>query len=169
MSGILELDPNSRNRLENRFIRHGFDKGNGLLSIFLVVQRIDRILAVTLPALVLPARFHLLNMGRILEHDLQKITGRRRGIDGPGKPVPDKAGQKPGMIDMGVGQENEFHRIGMIGLDLVEIALFDLLVPLMHAAIHRKPMPARLEDVTRTGHGPGRSDKFNLHTQAPCL
>ncbi len=114
------------------------------------------------PFPVFPLRLHLLDVGAVQEHDPQEIQRRRGHVDLAAKPVPDKPGEEPRVVHMGVGHQDEFNPVGIVDLD-IPVSLIDLGIPLMHPAVDRKPMAAGLQDMTGAGDRPCRAHKPDFH------
>lgn len=68
------------------------------------------------------------------------------------------------MVDVGVGQQNEIQGLGAVEPVFVPVAQFDVAVALMHAAVDGEAGPAAFQHIARAGHGPGGSEKGNLHS-----
>ncbi len=66
------------------------------------------------------------------------------------------------MIDVGMGDEEEFDLLGLIDID-IPVPLIDFIVSLVHSAIHRKPMAIRFQNIAGPGNRPSRTHKLDLH------
>jgi len=66
------------------------------------------------------------------------------------------------MVDMGMGDKDKIQTCGPVVVH-VEIALFNLFVALMHAAINTEAMSAGFKDVAGTGYGLRGAKEIDLH------
>ena len=85
--------------------------------------------------------FHVgcLNFGRIRQHDLAKIAGRRRGINISPVSLAGQVGQVPAVVNMGVGKHHGGQRCGIIRKVSIPVVGF-LAMPLVKAAIQQNPL-----------------------------
>ena len=139
-------------------------RGKGGLRVLLGIEGDDVLIPVAESFAALPLRLHLLDVGAVQEHDPEEIRGRRGHVDLAAEPLLDETREEPGMVHVGVRHQHEFDPVGIVDVD-VPVALFDLRVSLMHAAVDRKPMAARLQDVTGAGHRPCRTHKLDFHSR----
>jgi len=109
-----------------------------------------------------PFGLHLLDMGTVLQHDAEQVAGGRRAENLPGKPGLDQPGQQAGMVDVGVGQQDEIQLFRLVDAR-IEVAPFDGFIALMHAAVDGKAYGSGVDHVAGTGDGAGRAEKLDFH------
>lgn len=168
MPGVVVGHTDARRGFETLVVVHGLKQGGRLLGVFHGIQRRRRILKAA--AVVLsgfPAGFHLLDVGAVLEHDFQQLAGGHGAVDRACEAVTDQQRQKAGVIDMGVGDQDEVNVAGLVDFALA-VAGFNGFVALMHAAVHAETPAPGLDHVAGAGHGLRRAQKLNLHASLLC-
>src|SRR5690606_10730219 len=108
------------------------------------------------------------NVGRVRQHDLAEIRGDPGGIDGPPEAQPGELGQKPAVIDMGVGEDHPIYFPGHKG-EVPVVALLQLLRPLEEAAVHQDLLVPKGQEVAGAAGTPGGTQKLDSHWQAPLF
>ena len=96
-----------------------------------------------------PLRLHLLDVGRVEQHDLGQVAGGGGGVDGPGIALLHQPREPARVVDVGVGEQDERDLRGVEG-EGREVERLLLLAPLMHAAIHQEAGLPDLHDVAWT-------------------
>ena len=82
-----------------------------------------------------PLRFHFLDVGAVTEHDPTELKGSLGANDLALKPFLDRTGDQPGMVNMGMGQQDVLERLGPIPPQ-GNISFFNLFPTLKHPAIN---------------------------------
>jgi hypothetical protein len=103
-----------------------------------------------------------LELGRVEEHDREEVgTGRRRQ-DPVMESLADELGQKAGMVEMDVSEEDEIDRLRRDGKGRpIPLEIGSLLV---QAAIDEQPEACRLYEIAGTGDLLAGAKKLNLQT-----
>ena len=104
-------------------------------------------------------RVLLLDMGGVLQHDVQQVGGHPGGDDLALKAVFDQHGDAPGVVDMGMGHQ---HRVDAAGVER-QGRVVDLVTPLLKAAVHKYILAVDLHTVAAAGNAPIRAVKTKLH------
>ena len=125
-------------------------------AVRLSMMRFDRILALADAFAVLALGVRLLDLCGIQQHEGEQVRRRRRAIDRAVEAMLDEFRQQAGMVDMGVGEDQEFGGGGVEG-EILGVQLTDRLVALEHAAIDEKARVADLQHGTRAGDGARRA------------
>ena len=163
MAGILKPDADARGRTEDFIIFPGFDKRRHRFGILgCVKRRCIRFHSRALQSFVFSGGFHLLDMRAVQKQYFEQIAGRFRGVNGPPKTILRHAGQQSRMVDMRVGDNKEINPGRVIGCD-IQVASFNGLGSLMHAAINGKTRLICFNNITRAGDGSCGPEKFYLH------
>src|ERR1035437_2862612 len=100
-------------------------------------------------------------MGRIIEHDLHKISGPRGCNDPPLEPVHDKLRQKAGMVKMGMCKEQEIYLLRIEGKG--NPVYLVCILPLVHPAIHEDLLVPQRQMIAGARHDPCGPKKPYLH------
>ena len=134
-----------------------------------LVARVQGVLGATTGPLRLalrPLGLHLLDVGRIEQHDLGKVGGGGGGVDGSIEAFGHQTGKQPGVVDVGVGQQDESDcpRVEREGL---EVAGLVAIVTLMHAAVHQELDPPDHQQVAGAGDLLRRTAELQLHAPSP--
>ena len=127
-----------------------------------VLHGIDRLHlrpAGTLVLAVVVLRVLLLNMGGVLQHDIQQICRHPRGDDGPCKAVFDEHGDAAGVVDMGVGHQ---HRVDAARMER-QGGVVDLIPALLQTAVHQDLLPVDLQTMAAAGDTLVSAVKTQLH------
>ena len=166
MPRVLVGDLEPRRGFEGFVIVHGLEQGLRFRGILPGIQGEYLFVAVAFAFFVLPFGFHLLDVRAVQKHDLQKITGGSRAVDVSLEALLHHTREQSGMVDMGMGYQNEIHRFGRVSVGL-EIPFLDLAVALMHAAINGKTNVSGLNHVAGTGDGLRGAQKRDFHNFLP--
>jgi hypothetical protein len=128
------------------------------------VEGLDRFEAFPLPFAVDRVGLFLGEEPRVLEHDPAQVTGGALCINGPGKARLGQQRQTARMVDVGVAEDDgvQGRRIERPGLAVARLVLAGALD---HAAVQQDPGVADGEDVARTGHLAGSTEKLEPHRQ----
>ena len=148
MTGIIVGYANSRRRLKHLVVIDGLKKGDRFLGVLNIVQGRGGIFK---PAPLVFARFpqgfHFLDVGAVLQHEVQQFAGGLGAENGTGKALLDHLGQQAGVVNVGVGNKNKVNGGRLIEFRFA-VAGFNGLVALMHAAINAKALASRLNHIT---------------------
>ena len=123
---------------------------------------VDRLYLRTSGALVLAVlvlRVLLLDMGGVLEHNVQQIGGQAGGNDLTLKAVFDEHGDAAGVVDMGVGHQHHINAAGVKG----QRGVVDLVPALLQAAVHQDMLAVDLQTMAAAGNAPVSAVKTQLH------
>ena len=104
----------------------------------------------------------LLDVCRIGQHGGAEIDGARSGKDGSLKPVLHEGGQVPGMVDMGVGEDDALDGRGGKGEGCVAVAGIGA-AALIEPAVKKVAPTLDLELVHGAGDGLGSAPKIEFH------
>jgi hypothetical protein len=103
-----------------------------------------------------------LDVGTVGQHDPAEVGGGGGGVNTAPKPQSFQAGQKPGVVDMGVAENNSIQRGGFDRQRAVN--LFGLLAAsLKEPAIQQQALATDLDQVHRTGYRAGGAPEGNGH------
>jgi hypothetical protein len=108
VAGIVETDLDSVIQRKMVFIGNILQKGKTLLGILDCIQRyfgVGSFSAFLIMASFLVGGIFFLDSGRIQNHDRKHLFGRRGQEDISGKSFPDKLGDKPGMVQVNMSEE----------------------------------------------------------------
>ena len=108
---------------------------------------------------VLVLRVLLLDMGGVLEHNVQQIGGQAGGNDLTLKAVFDEHGDAAGVVDMGVGHQHHINAAGVKG----QRGVVDLVPALLQAAVHQDMLAVDLQTMAAAGNAPVSAVKTQLH------
>ena len=140
-------DADAGRGLEGFVVINGLKERYGFLRVFHTVQGRGGIFDA--PALVfarLPLGFHFLNVGAVLQHEVEQFTGGLGAEDGAGKALFDNLGQQAGVVDVGVRYKNKINGGSLVELGFA-VAGLNGLVALVHAAIYAKTLARRLDHI----------------------
>ena len=155
MAGVPEPRPDARQRLEPGRIADLAELLETARGIGHAVDRLDRRPVLPGVPLVELLDLHLLDVGRIGQHDAGEVDGGRGGVDRPGIAVAGELRQEAGMVDMGVAEDDGAE----VARDEGEGAVVELLLGLRaleHAAIDEELAVVGLEPEARAGDAAGR-------------
>ena len=99
-------------------IAAGAQKAERALGVFQVVDRLHGRAAGALGLARLPFRVRDLYVGAVAQHDLQKVAGLLRGVDGAAEAALVEQRQVAGMVDVGVRDEDAEQRLGPHGKEM---------------------------------------------------
>ena len=140
-----------------------FARNKALHGLFDVLRRIK---GLNLPfpcakvLFCLGCRVRFLDVRAVLQHDGAEIDGFRRRVDGTGEAFADQQRKQPGMVNMGMSDENIFNPGSRNG----HFRHFIRIIPLLHPAVHQKITPRiPFDQRFAAGHLMRRTDKGNLH------
>ena len=139
MAGVGEGEADARENLPGVLHRQPLKLAQRLLSVLLGVQRHILIFPGPLGLAVLPLGLHLLDVGRIPEHDVTQRVGGGGGVDGPPEALGGQRRNHAGVVDVGMG---EHHRVKRRGVERQRLVLIGI-PPLLHAAVHQNVLAAR--------------------------
>ena len=164
---IIVGDLDARGGLEVLMVGHGVQELGGLEGVLGGVQGCGRVLEAAAAVLFgFPLGFHLLDVGAVLQHDVQQFAGGLGAVDGVAEPFAHHEGQQAGMVDVRVGHKDEVDIARGVGTGIA-VALLDGLVALVHAAVDTETLAAGLYHVTGAGNGLGSAKKLDFHGDAP--
>ena len=166
MAGVPEVDFQARQGRKGLFIGADLEQGDRLVHILPGVQRHRAQVPPAKILLAFPLRLHLLNVGAVLEHDLQQVPRGRGRVDLSAETLLDHAGKQSGVIDVGVGDQEKIDLVGAVDIH-VPVPFFDLRVALVHAAVHGEAVAAGFQDEARSRDRPRRAHKLDFHRSAP--
>ena len=109
VSRVSKAGPNAGLDIQSLITLNGVKAPKTCLGIGNGVEGIDLSPVLPLVFSALPFRIHLLNVGRIQEHDFTQLRRGRRGDDTTLKPVLDQFGNLAAVINVGVGQKEGLH------------------------------------------------------------
>ena len=93
-------------------------------------------------------RILFLDLGGVQKDDREKVRACRGGEDAVAKSITDELGQKSGMVEMDVAEENEVDRLGRDGkrgpVPLEEISLLE------KTAVDEQPEAVRFDEKRRS-------------------
>ena len=112
---------------------------------------------------VLVLRVLLLDMGGVLEHNVQQIGGQAGGNDLTLKAVFDEHGDAAGVVDVGVG---DHHGVDVPG-GKVQLLVVPLVPALLQAAVHQDLLPVDLQTMAAAGYALVSAVKTQLHGSVP--
>ena len=141
----------------------GVTVDGGLEGVLGGVQGCGRVLEAAAAVLFgFPLGFHLLDVGAVLQHDVQQFAGGLGTVDGLAETFAHHEGQQTGMVDVRVGHEDEVDIARGVGTGIA-VALLDGLVALVHAAVDTETLAAGLYHITGAGNGLGSAEKLDFH------
>ena len=107
----------------------------------------------------------LLNVGRILQHNIQQLGRQASGQNLALKALLNQHGDTPGVVDMGVCHQY------IVNFSRVEgqAAVIHLVPSLLQSAIHQDFLPVDLQAVTAAGDALIRAEKAKFHGSFPFL
>ena len=140
-------------------IAAGAQKVERALGVFQVVDRLHGRAAGALGLARLPFRVRDLYVGAVAQHDLQKVAGLLRGVDGAAEAALVEQRQVAGMVDVGVRDEDAEQRLGLHGKGLV----FKAVCALFHAAIDEEGAVVDGQKRLAAGDFMGGAEKFHAH------
>ena len=156
-------DLDARGGLEVLMVAHGVQEPGGLEGVLGGVQGLGRVLEAAAAVFFgFPLGFHLLDVGAVLQHDLQQLAGGLGAVDGLAEAFAHHEGQQARMVDVRVGHKDEVDIAGGVGTGIA-VALLDGLVALMHAAVDAETLAAGLYHVTGAGNGLGSAKELDFH------
>ena len=162
MSGRMKTDFNVRAEQQTLFRIDGLKKIQTAFRIFDRVQGLHLFLAGTDILPVLPLGFHLLDMSAVTKHDPAELKSGQCADDLPFESFLNHFRDQPGMIHMGMSQEDVFYVLGSIGSRRI-ISFFNRFSPLKHAAIDQEPRVGMFQKKTGSSYGSGCSQTSDLH------
>jgi hypothetical protein len=142
-----------------------FEEGDGGDGILDAVEGLNDLFASGAPCLLRhPLGIHLLDVGRVGQHDPRELRRGGRRDDPALEALPDQARYKPRVVDVGVGQKDAFDLPGAEAEGLaVELVGLETLV---HPAVHEE-LPAVYGEVkTRPCDFSRRAEEGDLHEEA---
>ena len=120
------------------------------------VQRYKFFLTCTAALPVAPFCLEFLNVGAVTQHDAAQVAGGKGADDLPPKTILEQQRQKPGMIDVCMGQQ---HIVNLTGRNRDLHVLKDILA-LFHTAVYQKPFSAGFHIMAAAGYLMIRPDKI---------
>ncbi len=161
--GVLVGNADARRGLERGVVFHGAQLAHGLHGVCHGVQRLHRLAPAEAALLAgFPLRFHFLDVGGILQHDVHQVARGRGAVDVALEAFARHARQKAGVVDVGVGDEKEGDVAGAVDVRIL-VALVDFGVALVHAAVDREAGAVGLKHVARAGNGLRGPQKLYVH------
>jgi len=165
MARIIKRERHARNDGDGPFIPDIHELAHALLRVLFGISGINfRLLnAPALVHLINKRAVVLLDAGRVRQHDLAEVPGRKRTVNIPLKPLLHQIGKVAGMVDVRVGKNHRVHlRRRKIGKILVDVPGL-LTPPLVHAAIQKNPAPVHLQQMLGPRGRTRRAAKMNFH------
>ena len=107
----------------------------------------------------------LLNMGGVLQHDIQQIRRQASGEDTALKTLLDQQGDTAGVVDMGVSHQHIVDLARMEG----QAGVIDLVPALLQAAVNEDTLAAHLQTMAAAGNTLICSVKAQFHGVVPFL
>ena len=137
----------------------GHKLAHDLLRVLHGVVRLDRRRTAALRLAVFPLDLLLLDMRRVLQHDVAQVGGGIGSVDGGTEPVFVQVGNAPRMVDVRMGQQQRLVAPGGKGQRgvLIDVA------PLFHAAVHQKAVAGGLHLCAAAGNLPRCAQKRQFH------
>ena len=123
-----------------------------------------------MPVAQLPLGFLFLNVRAVRQQHFEQVDGRRRRVDRPAVTENRQAWQQPGMVDVGVGEEDESdfpHVEAEVQRPQVLRARFR--PTLEHAAVNQKAGAPRFHQSAGTGDLARRPKKTHPHDRIPFV
>ena len=108
---------------------------------------------------VLVLRVLLLDVGGVLQHDVQQIRRQPRGDDAALEPVFDEHGDAPRVVDVGVGHQ---HHVDAARMER-QGGVVDLVPSLLQAAVHQYFLSVDLQTMAAAGNALVSAVKAQLH------
>ena len=108
---------------------------------------------------VLVLRVLLLDVGGVLQHDVQQVRCQPRGDDAALKPVFDEHGDAAGVVDVGVGHQHHVDAARVEG----QSGVVDLIAALLQAAVHQDLLSVDLQTMAAAGDALVSAVKAQLH------
>ena len=142
----------------------GDDALDRLLRVVDGVEGLHRLLPGPLALLVLPLGVALLDVGRVPQHDGQKLPRQAGAVDVAGEALLHQQGNAAGVVDVGVG---DHHSVDIPG-GKVQLLVVPLVPALLQAAVHQNLLSPALHTVAASGDGPCRAEKGQFHGAPPC-
>ena len=154
MPGVPELDLDPRRGLKLFIIFDAAQILQGFQSVFLGIQRLHGFLAAAAEFCVFKGSFHFLNMGAVLQHHFQQVYRGHSAIYVSLETVFNHIGKKPGMIYVGMGNQEKINFFGAVYVNILVTHLYRG-AALMHAAVHGKTLAINFNHMAGTGNGLG--------------
>jgi len=113
----------------------------------------------------------LLDIAAVGQHERQQRPRAFGGVDRPGEALPDQLRRQPGVVDMGMGQQQRVDGGGVEG-KIGVVQRLQRLGPLEHAAVDQRAAPARRQQEARPGDRACAAAEFQRdlgHDAAPNL
>ena len=173
MTGIVETHLHCFRRLQRFAIGCRLEQLEGRLSLCHGVQRGgDAALAPATPTPVaqLPLGFLFLNVRAVRQQHLEQVDGRRGCVDRPAVAENRQPWQQPGMVDVGVGEQDEIdfpHVEAEVQRPQVLRARFR--PTLEHAAVDQKAGVPRFHQSAGTGDLARCTEKTHTHDRIPFV
>jgi hypothetical protein len=162
VAGVMEDDAHARREPHRLRVLHRREQPDGLAGVVLGVERLDPPAPGAAGLAGAPFRFHLLDVGRIEQHDLSEVTCGRRSVDGTGVARPHQPGQPARVVDMRVSEQDEGYLSRVVG-ERREVESLLLVTPLMHATIDQEAGLPDLHDVVGPGDFPRSPAHLKKH------
>ena len=135
------------------------EQRNCALRIRKIVYGLYRGIPRTQGTLRSPLCLGLLNICRIPQHYVAKITGYVRGVNRPSESVLIKLRNHPRVVNVGVGKKHGVKALGRNG----QSDILKNVLPLLHSAVHQIRTAVHLQERTASRHLVRRTDKLNFH------
>ena len=108
---------------------------------------------------VLVLRVLLLDVGGVLQHDVQQVRCQPRGDNAALKPVFDEHGDAAGVVDVGVGHQHHVDAARVEGKG----GVVDLIAALLQTAVHQDLLSVDLQTMAAAGDALVSAVKAQLH------
>ena len=161
VAGVHEADLAALEELDGLAVFGGDQVVGHLKGVFHGVQRLHRGPACAHPLLVLVLGLHLLDVGRVLEHDVQQLAGEAGGEDLPLEALLDEQGHPAGVVDVGMGDDDVINIVG----GKVQNRVVPLVLSLLEAAVDEDLLSAHFHAVAAAGDSLGCAEKGQFHEQ----
>ena len=141
VAGVHIADDDALGHMDLLAVGEGAQVGDGGLCVLQGVVRRGLLRARAAGLAGLPLRVRLLDVGAVAQHDLAEVAGGGRGVDLGVAALLEQQRDPAGMVDVGVGQQDEVDGGGRHRHRRVDECVHALL----HAAIHQSIMPVYLD------------------------
>jgi hypothetical protein len=162
MAGFAKPDRNAFLESDPLLVGHALDQ---TAHFFSLGRRVERDLGMAgstaffLMALFLLSGVLFLDLGRVEEYDREEIGAGRCCQDFIPESLANEFGEKPGMVEMDVGEEDEIERSGRDGKGCP--VPFEIGSLLEQTAIDEQPEAGRLDEIAGTSDLLGSAEELN--------
>ena len=147
---------------EQRVVQHRTHEFERIQRIVRRVQRLDQFVSGTLRLAVLPLRFLLVDVGGVLQHDVQQFRRGVRAVDLALKALLDQQRQPAAVVDVGMGKDHAFD-LGGIERERLPVSGFFRRPALELSAVEQDLMLVRADHMAAAGDPGGCAAKLDFH------